>query len=70
VALRHAVNANQVFQWRRLHRDGKLGASPASAMKLLPISVVEDQKALNAEPEATFAKGSSTTSLAAVPSTG
>jgi transposase len=26
VALKHGVNANQVFQWRRLYRDGKLGA--------------------------------------------
>lgn len=25
VALKYGVNANQVFQWRRLHRDGKLG---------------------------------------------
>lgn len=30
VALRYAVNENQVFQWRRLYRDGKLGASPQS----------------------------------------
>jgi transposase len=44
VALKYGVNANQVFQWRRLYRDGKLGASSLSAMKLLPVSVVEDQK--------------------------
>ncbi len=25
VALKHEVNANQLFQWRRLYRDGKLG---------------------------------------------
>ena len=52
VALKHGVNANQVFQWRRLHRDGKLGAPASSAMKLLPVSVVEDQVAPKAEPEA------------------
>ena len=52
VALKHGVNANQVFQWRRLHRDGKLGASPATAMKLLPVSVVEDETAPKAQPEA------------------
>ncbi|GAC1661004.1 MAG: hypothetical protein NVS9B15_24770 [Acidobacteriaceae bacterium] len=52
VALKHGVNANQVFQWRRLHRDGKLGGPPASAMKLLPVSVVEDQVVPKAEPEA------------------
>ena len=52
VALKYGVNANQVFQWRRLHRDGKLGASPATAMKLLPVSVVEDEMAPKAQPEA------------------
>jgi transposase len=38
------VNANQVFQWRRLYRDGKLGATPLNGMKLLPVSVVEEQE--------------------------
>lgn len=51
VALKYGGNANQVFQWRRLHRDGKLGASSLSAMKLLPVSVVEDQKPPKAEPQ-------------------
>jgi transposase len=50
VALKHGVNANQVFQWRRLYSDGKLGAAPVSAMKLLPVSVVEAQEPLKAEP--------------------
>ena len=44
VALKHGVNANQVFQWRRLYRDGKFGAAPQSVMKLLPVSVVEDEE--------------------------
>ena len=52
VALKYGVNANQVFQWRRLHRDGKLGAAPRNAMKLLPVSVVEDEEISKAEPEA------------------
>lgn len=42
VALKHGVNANQVFQWRRLYWDGKLGVPPESAMKLLPVSVADD----------------------------
>jgi transposase len=42
VALKHGVNANQVFQWRRLYWDGKLGASPHGTMKLLPVKVVDD----------------------------
>ena len=50
VALRHGVNANQVFQWRRLYRDGKLGTSPANAIKLLPVSVSEDDRLLKSEP--------------------
>ena len=42
VALKYGINANQVFQWRRLYRDGKLGGAPADMMKLLPVSVIED----------------------------
>ena len=49
VALKHGVNANQVFQWRRLYRDGKLGAAPEGAMKLLPVRVAEDDVLRHAE---------------------
>jgi transposase len=45
MALKYGVNANQVFQWRRLYRDGKLGAASSTAMKLLPVSVVEVEEA-------------------------
>jgi transposase len=38
VARAHGVNANQVFQWRRLYGAGRLGGSPA-AVKLLPVTV-------------------------------
>jgi transposase len=54
VALRHGVNANQVFQWRRLYRDGKLGTSPANAIKLLPVSVAEDEDLAKSEPLEVF----------------
>ena len=50
VALKYGVNANQVFQWRRLYRDGKLGAAPETAMKLLPVSVAEEEELLRPEP--------------------
>ncbi len=35
---------NQVFQWRHLHRDGKLGVAAEQAVKLLPVSVTEETK--------------------------
>ena len=50
VALKYGVNANQVFQWRRLYRDGKLGGPPLSTMTLLPVRVVEDQEPPETEP--------------------
>src|ERR1700677_781792 len=50
VALKHGINANQVFQWRRLYRDGKLGAAPPSAMKLLPVMVADDEEPSKSEP--------------------
>jgi len=49
VALKHGVNANQVFQWRRLYRDGKLGALAVDAIQLLPVSVVEDREPRQAD---------------------
>lgn len=50
VALKHGINANQVFQWRRLYRDGKLGAASGSAMKLLPVNVAADEELPSPEP--------------------
>jgi transposase len=44
VALKYGVNANQVFQWRRLYRDGKLGVPPEGVMKLLPVSISDDEE--------------------------
>lgn len=40
IARRHDVNANQVFHWRKLYREGRLGVSP-SAAQLLPVRVAE-----------------------------
>ena len=37
VARRHAVNANQVFYWRKKYREGRLGKDPSS--KLLPVTL-------------------------------
>ncbi len=37
VARRHAVNANQVFYWRKKYYEGQLGKGPSS--KLLPVTL-------------------------------
>jgi transposase len=55
VAQRHGVNANQVFQWRRLYQNGLLGGTPTNALKLLPVSVTED--VAPAKPEQVEAAG-------------
>ena len=38
VARASGVNANQVFQWRRQYRAGRLGDTPPT-LKLLPVTV-------------------------------
>ena len=50
VSLAHGLNANVVFHWRRLYREGKLAAEPAQAMKLLPVSIAE-REAVERQPE-------------------
>ena len=59
VARAHGVNANQVFQWRRIYRDGLLGGEPQNGMKLLPVMVSDDAElAQRVQPEAvTFRVG-------------
>jgi len=43
VARAHGINANQVFQWRKLYQDGLLdAASDRDRMQLLPVSVSEE----------------------------
>ena len=37
VARRHAVNANQVFYWRKKYREGRLGKGSSS--ELLPVTL-------------------------------
>lgn len=38
LARRHGVNANQVFHWRKLLREGRLDERPASA-QLVPVRI-------------------------------
>src|SRR5512143_527488 len=40
VARAHGVNANQVFQWRRLYQRGRLGGNP-STPALLPVTIAD-----------------------------
>jgi transposase len=40
IARQHGVNANQVFYWRKLYREGRLGVEPAAA-QLVPVRISE-----------------------------
>ena len=39
LAREHGVNANQVFTWRKLYREGRLGPAQSSEVRLLPVDV-------------------------------
>ena len=41
IARAHGVNANQVFTWRRMYEQGRLGNRLANPARLLPVSVTE-----------------------------
>lgn len=41
VARKHGINANQVFQWRRLYREGRLSGERPCATHLLPVTISE-----------------------------
>jgi transposase len=47
VARRHDVNANQVFHWRRLYRDGQLGSQTDA--QLVPVKVANDRSVESAK---------------------
>ena len=47
VARQHDVNANQVFYWRRLYREGRLGINIATP--LLPVKVKTERPAKTLE---------------------
>src|ERR1700756_4094706 len=40
IAREHGVNANQVFYWRKLYREGRLDGAPTTA-PLLPVRIAE-----------------------------
>jgi transposase len=40
VARAHDINANQIFQWRKLYREGRLEAEePSTSAALLPVEI-------------------------------
>jgi transposase len=41
VARAYEVNANQLFHWRKLYRQGVLETASASSAKLLPVHIAE-----------------------------
>jgi transposase len=43
VARRHDVNANQVFYWRKLYREGQLGSKTDT--QLVPVKVADERSA-------------------------
>jgi transposase len=43
VARRHDVNANQLFYWRKLYREGRLGGGTSTP--LLPVRLSEERSA-------------------------
>jgi transposase len=46
----HGVNANQVFNWRRLYQRGMLGGNAGTA-GLVPVTVVDSQPGVQLAPE-------------------
>jgi len=40
IARQQGVNANQVFHWRKLYREGRLDVAPAAA-QLVPVRISE-----------------------------
>src|SRR5918995_6626404 len=50
VARAHDIPANQVFHWRKLYREGRLGnAAQATASELVAVRVFEIEQESNAE---------------------
>lgn len=46
LARSHDINANLIFAWRKLYRDGALASEGANDMTLLPVTMTNDAIAL------------------------
>ena len=62
VARRHAINANQVFYWRKQYREGRLGKNQPS--KLLPVTLSEPKSGRASRASSPFAMGTMEIKLA------
>src|SRR6202166_2296230 len=62
VARRHAVNANQVFYWRKQYREGRLGKNEPS--KLLPVTLSDPKSGRAGCASSPFAVGTMEIKLA------
>src|SRR5262245_6919111 len=53
VARGHDVNANQVFKWRKLYREGRLEVTPAASTpsRLLPVKISDSQAVMSSSEE-------------------
>lgn len=49
VAQQNGVNPNLLFLWRRQHRDGRLTAPEAKAVRLLPVTVTDSPVQIESE---------------------
>jgi transposase len=50
IAREHGVNANQVFSWRKLYREGRLGPTDSDEVRLLPVAVAPSTMAASTKP--------------------
>jgi transposase len=50
VALRHGMNTNVIFRWRKQFREGQLGNGRLPAARFVPIHVAEDAVPMRALP--------------------
>ena len=56
IARDHGINANQVFSWRKLYREGRLGSEGKMAATLLPVTLIAGTRPTAAVPTAVTAR--------------
>jgi len=57
IAREHGINANQVFGWRKLYREGLLGAGGKESGELLPVAVISAGQGTARAPVPAAARG-------------